>query len=247
MDKLLYVAMSGAKENLNATAIRGNNLANAKTDGFKADIEQARAMQAFGEGMPSRVFAMTESPAQDFSPGPLITTGRDLDVAVQGQGWMVVQAADGSEALTRSGALKIDPTGMLTNGSGYPIQGDNGPIFLPLPVAKVEVGSDGSVSALPQGAPANAIEVVGRLRLVNPDIQGLQKGNDGMFRQKNGEGFEDDAAVTLSSGMLEGSNVNPVSEMVDLMSLQRQFDMQVKMMKTAEEIDGASDSLLRIS
>ena len=247
MDKLLYIAMSGAKENLNATAIRGNNLANAKTDGFKADMEQARAMQAFGEGMPTRVFAMTESPAQDFSAGPLITTGRDLDVAIEGKGWFVVQAADGSEAMTRAGALKIDPTGMLTNGAGHPVQGDNGPIFLPLPLAKVEVGTDGSISALPQGAPANAIETVGRLRLVNPDIKDLKKGNDGMFRMTNGQASEDDAGVKVVSGALEGSNVNSVSEMVDLISLQRQFDMQVKMMKTAEELDSSSDTLLRIS
>lgn len=247
MDGMLYIAMSGAKENLNATALRGNNLANAKTDGFKADLEQARSMQAFGEGLPTRVFAMTERPAQDFTAGPMVTTGRNLDVAVEGQGWLVVQAADGSEALTRSGSLKFDNTGMLTNGSGRPIQGDGGPIFLPLPIQKVEISNDGFVSVRPQGAPANVIETVGRIKLANPDNRDLTKGDDGLFRRKDGEGFDADAGVTLASGMVEGSNVNSVSEMVDLISLQRQFDMQVKLMKTAEELDRSSDSLMRIS
>lgn len=247
MDRMLYIAMSGAKENLNATAIRGNNLANAKTDGFKADIEQARAMQAFGEGLPTRVFSITESPAQDFSAGSLVTTGRNLDVAVQGEGWLVVQSADGSEALTRSGSLKIDPAGMLTTGPGQPVMGDQGPIFLPLPVNKVAIADDGTISVRPQGAPANVLEDVGRMRLVNPDRRDLAKGPDGLFRDKTQAPFENDPAVKVASGMVEGSNVNAVSEMVDLISLQRQFDMQVKMMKTAEELDSSSDTLLRIS
>ncbi|MDP2559869.1 flagellar basal body rod protein FlgF [Psychrobium sp. 1_MG-2023] len=246
MDKLLYISMSGAKENLNATALRANNLANAKTTGFKSDIEQARSMQAFGEGMPTRVFSLTERPAQDFTSGPLISTSRDLDVAVQGEGWLVVQAEDGSQALSRAGSLQIDNAGMLRNAAGQFIMGDGGPIALPIPVDELNIGSDGTITVRPQGAPATVIEEVGRLQLVNPERQNLVKGNDGLFRLKDGGEFVNDAEVTIASGMLEGSNVNSVSEMVDLISLQRQFDMQVKMMKTAEEVDTSQDRLLRL-
>lgn len=247
MDKLLYISMSGAKENLNATAVRANNLANAKTSGFKADIEQARSMQAFGEGMATRVFSMTERPAQNFSSGAMITTGRDLDVAVQGEGWLVVESKDGSPALSRAGSLQIDSAGMLRTGAGLLVLGDNGPIALPTPIDKVKIGNDGTITVHPQGAPRNVIEEAGRLQLVNPDKSQLFKDTDGLFRLKGGGEFENDAGVQVASGMIEGSNVNTISEMVDLINLQRQFDTQVKMMKTAEEIDRSQDRLLRFS
>jgi len=239
--------MSGAKENLNATALRANNLANAKTTGFKADIEQARSMQAFGEGMASRVFSLTERPSQDFSSGPLMATARDLDVAIQGEGWLVVESETGEPALSRAGSLQIDSAGMLRTGSGLLVLGDGGPIALPIPIDKLKIGNDGIITVHPQGAPATVTEEAGRLQLVNPDNKNLVKGSDGLFRLKGGGEFELDATVTIASGMLEGSNVNSVSEMVDLITLQRQFDMQIKMMKTAEEIDTSQDRLLRLS
>lgn len=247
MDKLLYISMSGAKENLNATAIRANNLANAKTSGFKADIEQARSMQAYGEGMPTRVFSLTERPAQNFESGPMVTTGRDLDVAIQGEGWLVVESKDGSPALSRAGSLQIDSEGMLRNSSGLLVMGDFGPIAIPTPIDKLQIGSDGVITVHPQGAPRNVIEEAGRLALVNPDKSELTKGTDGLFRLKDGGEFENDAQIKVASGMVEGSNVNTISEMVDLITLQRQFDTQVKMMKTAEEIDRSQDTLLRLT
>ncbi|MGL4713709.1 MAG: flagellar basal-body rod protein FlgF [Shewanella sp.] len=247
MDKLLYIAMSGAKQNMNALAVRGNNLANANTDGFKADMTQARAMQAFGEGLPTRVFAMTEQPSANFRSGPLKSTGRDLDIAIKDQGWLAVQDAKGAEAYTRAGSLRYDSTGLLTNERGSPVMGDNGPIILPLPIEKIEIAQDGSISVRPQGATADVIEVVGRIKLVNPDNRGLMRGQDGLFRQINGELAEADLNVSVESGVVEGSNVNAVDEMVTLISLQRQFEMQVKMMKTAEENDRSSASLMRIS
>lgn len=246
MDKLLYISMSGAKENLNATALRANNLANSKTTGFKADIEQARSMQAYGEGMPTRVFSLTERPTQDFSQGAMMTTARDLDVAIQGEGWFVVESNDGSPALTRAGSLQIDNAGMLRNAAGQLILGDAGPIALPIPLDQIKIGNDGVITVHPRGAPANVREEAGRLQLVNPDKKNLMKGEDGLFRHKDGSEFENDGAISIASGMLEGSNVNAVSEMVDLISLQRQFDMQVKMMKTAEEVDSSQDRLLRL-
>lgn len=247
MDKLLYVAMSGAKQSMNSLAVRANNLANASTDGFKADMEQARSMQAFGEGLPTRVFAMTESPSADFSSGPIKTTGRDLDIAVKGDGWIAVQAADGGEAYTRSGSLSFDTTGLLRNDRGNPVMGDAGPIVLPLPIEKIEIAQDGIISVRPLGSTAEVIEEVGRIKLVNPGNQNLMRGSDGLFRLMSGENAAADPLVGVESGAVEGSNVNAVDEMVNLIDIQRQFEMQVKMMKTAEEMDKASSSLMRVS
>jgi flagellar basal-body rod protein FlgF len=248
MDKLLYISTSGAKQNMQALAIHGNNLANVKTLGFKADLEQARSMQAFGEGLPTRVFAMAESPASDMKMGSLITTDRSLDVAVEGKGWIAVQDDDGTEAFTRSGSLKIDQTGLLLNSSNRPLLNDGGdPIFIPVPFEKIDIGRDGSISVLPQGAPPEAIANIGRIKLVNPPQEELNKGEDGLFRFKEGGEGIPDITVSLLSGALEGSNVNTVEAMTGMISLQRQFEMQVKMMRTAEEIDSAQNQLLRLS
>ena len=246
MDHLLYIAMSGAKENMNGMALRSNNLANASTTGFKADFEQARSMQAFCEGLPSRVFSLTERPGQNFDAGAIIMTERDLDVAVQGDGWLAVQARDGSEAYTRSGSLQISALGMLETVNGLPVMGDAGPIQLPVPLAKVEIAQDGTVSVLPQGAPANAMAPVGRIKLIKPVNSELDKGNDGLFRRKDGQIEEASADVSLLKGALESSNVNAVGEMTYMISLQRQFEIQVKMMKSAEEMDRQQNQLLRI-
>ncbi|ELR65131.1 Flagellar basal-body rod protein FlgF [Photobacterium marinum] len=248
MDRALYLAMSGAKQDMYGMQLHANNLANVKTTGFRADLEQARSMQAYGEGLPSRVFAMTERPGQDFSQGAVMTTGRDLDVTVEGDGWLTVLDASGQEAYTRAGHLKIDETGMLQNSNGNLMLGEGGaPIFIPLPISKIEIGNDGTISVLPQGAPPEAMEVVDRLKLVRPDNRDLYKDVNGLFKPKNpGMTYEADAGVTLLKGALEGSNVNAVGEMTSMIDLQRHFEMQVKLMKTAEEMDAASSSLLRL-
>ena len=246
MDRMLYIAASGAKQNLNAISISANNLANVKTNGFKADMEQARSMQAFGEGMPTRVFAMTEVPSQNFDGGALKSTGRDLDIAVEGKGWVAVQDADGNEAYTRKGSLQITATGTLETSDGLMVMGDGGPITLPVPAEKVEIGRDGTITVLPLGAPAEALEDVDRIKLVNPDGPDITKGKDGLFRRKDGV-IEDAAAeVTLVSGVLETSNVNAVGEMTNLISIQRQFEMQVKMMKAAEDNDQHHNQIFRV-
>ncbi|MCG2836913.1 flagellar basal-body rod protein FlgF [Photobacterium sp. WH77] len=248
MDRALYLAMSGAKQDMYGLQLHANNLANVRTTGFRADLEQARSMQAFGEGMPSRVFSMTERPGQDFAQGAVMTTGRDLDVAVEGNGWLAVLDASGQEAYTRAGHLKIDQTGLLQNSNGSLMVGENGgPIFIPLPISKIEIGKDGTVSVRPQGAPADAMEVVDRIKMVKPDNSEVFKDVDGLFKSKvPAQLFDADAEVTLLSGALEGSNVNAVGEMTSMIDLQRHFEMQVKLMKTAEEMDQASSSLLRL-
>lgn len=249
MDRALYLAMNGAQQDMLGLQVRANNLANVSTTGFRADLEQARSMQAYGEGVPDRVFTMAERPGYNFTQGSVITTGRDLDVAVEGDGWLAVQDASGNEAYTRAGHLKIDQTGMLQNSNGQPVLGKNdSPIFIPLPISKIEIGRDGTISVLPQGAPPEAMAQIDRIKLVKTDNHQLFKDADGLFKFKGGqEPQQADASIRLLNGTLEGSNVNAVGEMTALIDLQRHFEMQVKLMKTAEEMDKSSSSLMRIS
>lgn len=248
MDKALYIAMSGAKENLNSLAIRSNNMANANTLGFKADFEDARSMQAYGDGLPSRVFALSERPGQNFSHGSVMTTGRDLDVAIDGDGWIAVQDQNGKEAYSRNGNLQISALGVLQNSSGQPVLASNGqPIILPLPLEKVQIGSDGGISARIAGEGANAIENFQQIKLVRPDVKELDKGEDGLFRQKSGVPATVDQNVRLTTGALENSNVNVVEELTNLIKLQRQFETQIKMMSTVEKNDEQQTQLMKIS
>ncbi|RHW75949.1 flagellar basal-body rod protein FlgF [Colwellia sp. RSH04] len=245
MDKMLYIAMSGAKQNMHALSINANNLANAKTTGFKADLAQARSMQAYGEGLPTRVFSMTERASQNFDSGSMLTTGRSLDVAIEGDGFMAVQAGDGKEAYTRSGHLRVTEQGTLETNSGELVLGENGPIQLPLPVNNIQIGRDGTIMVQPEGAPSSVQDEVGRIKLVNTDVRLIEKGNDGLFRAKGGAALPADINVKVLGGTLESSNVNPINEMTEMIALQRQFEMQLKMMKTAEEIDSSASALLR--
>ena len=246
MDKLLYIAASGAKQDLLATGVRANNLANAQTTGFRAQLEQARAMPAYGEGLPTRVFSMTESPSNNYESGAMVQTNRDLDVAIQGDGWFSVQGADGQEAYSRDGSFQLGADGMLTDMHGNIVMGDNGPIYLPVPLDNLNIAMDGTISTRPVGAPENVSEEVGRLKLVNPDLNNLEKGYDGLFRTKDGAAVDADANVMVRTGMLESSNVNAVDEMVNMISLQRHYEMQVKLMKQADELSTRGNQLLRI-
>ncbi len=247
MDNLLYIAMSGAKENMNSLAVRSNNLANANTVGFKADLEQARAMQAYGDGLPSRVFAMTESPGQRMDQGGLMTTGRDLDIAIQGDGMLAVQDANGKEAYTRMGNLRVSPLGVLETSTGLSVLDDAGnPIVLPLPMEKVEINQDGTVIGRPEGSTPETVEEYQRIKLVLPDIKAINKGDDGLFRRNDSQSEQASASVRVASGALESSNVNVVDEMTNLIRLQRQYETQVKMMQTADKNDEAQNQLLRL-
>ncbi len=244
MDRMLYVAMSGANETLIAQGNASNNLANANTSGFLADFNQFRSMPVHGDGHPTRVYAMDERPTTDFKRGSINQTGRDLDVAVKGGGWIAVQARDGNEAYTRRGDLKVDTAGVLTTGNGLPVMGNGGPVALP-PFDKINIGVDGTISIVPQGAPPNELAVIDRIKLVAPDYDEMEKGQDGLMRLNSGEVADAAAEQLLVSGALESSNVNIVNEMVNMIELSRRFEMQVKMMKTAEELAGSSASILR--
>ncbi|MFT5781059.1 MAG: flagellar basal-body rod protein FlgF [Pseudomonas sp.] len=245
MDKMLYVAMTGASQNTLAQRAHANNLANISTSGFQRDFEQARSMPLFGEALPTRVFAMTERPGTDFTPGSMQETGGDLDVAVEGDGWLAVQAPDGSEAYVRSASLKVDALGMLRTGSGLPVLGNGGPIAVP-PEQKIEIGQDGTISIRALGEGPSVIAEVDRLKLVKPDLKQMEKGLDGMIHFKGGELLAD-ANVRLNSGFLQSSNVNAVEEMTAILSLSRQFELHIKMMRTAEDNDTAMARVLQIS
>lgn len=246
MDRSLYIAMSGAKQTLLAQTANANNLANTQTTGFKQDFEQFRAMPVFGPGYPTRVYAMTERPGTDLSIGPMQTTGRDLDVALKGDGWLAVQGKGGGEAYTRAGDLRVTPQGQLQNGAGQQILGQDGPIAIP-PYNKIDIGRDGTISIVPQGQNAATLVVVDRIKLVNPDLANLEKRDDGLVYLKQGQPPEADANVVLVQGALEGSNVNAISAMVDMIELARNFELQTKVMKNADDNAAVTAKLMQMA
>jgi len=244
VDKALYISMTGAKHNMLAQTAHSNNLANANTTGFRADFAQARSMGVYyGEGMPTRAYAMTESPATNFVPGALIETGNELDIAIKGDGLLAVQAADGSEAYTRAGDLYTDSAGILRTGNGLAVLGTAGPIALP-PHQKVEVASDGTLSVRGLGESATNLAQVDSLRLVNPAFDEMEKGSDGLIRLRSGEDALPDPGVQVISGFVESSNVNTISEFTEILNLSRQYEMSVKLMKKVEENSESSARLL---
>jgi len=245
MDRMLYVAMTGARETMRAQTANNHNLANANTVGFKADLQAFQARQVVGDGYASRVYATASTTGYDGTVGAQISTGRDLDVAVQGNGYMAVQGFDGREAYTRAGDLRVDSAGQLRTGTGLQVMGDGGPIAVP-PHASIVVGGDGTVSIVPLGQGPETRAVVGRIKLVKPAEEDLTKGQDGLFRMKDGSDAPADAVAHLTSGVLESSNVNVADAMVNMIELSRRFDMQVRAMRSAEDNGAASARLLSI-
>jgi flagellar basal-body rod protein FlgF len=246
MDRLIYTAMTGAKHVFMQQAGTANNLANASTVGFKAMEHRFRAVEVLGEGMPTRAFVVDASVSDVFDEGPLMFSGRNLDVAVQGRGWIAVQTPDGGEAYTRAGALDVDVNGQLVTKNGLVVLGDGGPIAVP-PDNTIEIGADGTVSVVPNTGNPNNTNAIGRIKLVNPPEADLVRGGDGLFRQRNGQPAALDENVRLSSGVLEGSNVNVTDAMVNLISLARQFEMQVKLLQTADLNAQRADQLLSMN
>jgi len=246
MDRFLYVAMSGAQETMRAQTVNSHNLANANTTGFRADLSAFQARAVAGAGYNSRAYATNATTGWDQKLGASLTTGRDLDVAIQGQGWIAVQSKDGGEAFTRAGDFRVDPSGVMMTGAGHPVIGSNGPMTVP-PYQSISIAGDGTVSIVPLGQAATTTATVGRIKLVNPPSESVDRGADGLFRPRGNAPVEADASVQLSSGSLESSNVNIAEAMVTMIELARHFEMQVKMMRTAEENAATSAQLLRMS
>jgi flagellar basal-body rod protein FlgF len=246
MDRMLYVAMSGAKQTLLAQASNSHNMANANTTGFRADLAAFRSMPVYGAGQPTRVYAMAERAGVDVSNGALNATGRDMDIAIKGEGWIAVQADDGTEAYTRAGDLRVADGGFLKTGAGLTVLGNGGPISLP-PAEKLEIGSDGTISIQGLGQTPNTLSVLDRIKLVKIDASQLTKGQDGLMRMRGGGMAAADATVNVVSGALESSNVNAVDAMVNMIMLARQYESQVKMMKAAEDADTSATQLLSLT
>lgn len=250
MDRILYTAMSGARQSMDQQAVVSNNLANVSTAGFRAQLQAMRAVPVQGDGLlPTRISVMASTPGTDFSPGAVNTTGRDLDVALQGNAWLAVQASDGTEAYTRRGDLQVDANGVITSG-GRPVIGEGGPIVVPLG-ASLSVGADGTLSAIGVGENPEALVQVGRLKLVDPGELRLQRGEDGLFRAPpddagNINPLPADENARLISGALEGSNVNAVESMVAMIDNARRYEMQIKVIESADENAQRADSLLSI-
>jgi flagellar basal-body rod protein FlgF len=245
MDKLLYIAMSGAKETLRAQAANNHNLANASTTGFRADLSAFQTRSVAGPGFASRAYATSGSTGWDDGVGAQISTGKDLDLAIQGDGFIAVQGEDGREAYTRAGDLRLDPNGMLLTATGRQVLGDGGPISVP-PNSSLSVAGDGSISIVPLGQSAATTATIGRIKLVNPDKALLERGEDGLFRQRDGNDAPADVNVRVASGALESSNVNVADAMVHMIELARHFDLQVKAMRTAEDNAASATQLLRM-
>lgn len=246
MDRMLYVAMTGARETLRAQALVSHNLANTNTVGFRQDLADFRSMPVFADhGLPTRAYAMAERPGTDLRLGRIMTTGRDLDVAVQGEGWIAVQTPDGGEAYTRAGDFQVDANGLLTTATGRPVLGNGGPISVP-PAEKIEIGADGTITVRPLGeAPANTVEV-DRIKLVKPADGALHKDATGLMRAGDGQPIAADASVRLQGGALESSNVNPAEALVSMIEQARRFELQVKMMEVAKDDSTATNQLLRL-
>lgn len=246
MDRLIYTAMSGAKQAFLQQAGVANNLANAASTGYRAMEHKFRAVQVQGGDLPTRAFTINASIADTFDQGPLMATGRALDVAVQGAGWIAVETPDGGEAYTRNGALQVNAAGQLQTSNGMNVLGDGGPIAIP-PDNQITIAPDGTVSVVPLFGTPNNSNPVGRIKLVNPPENELARGADGLFRLKSGQPADADANVKLASETLEGSNVNSVDAMVNLISLARQFEMQVKMLQNADANDRSAAQILSMN
>lgn len=238
MDRLIYLSMSGAKAALQRQDVMAHNLANATTNGFRAELQAFRAVPVRGDGASTRVYALESTVGYDAQAGVVQTTGRSLDVAMKGNAWLSVQALDGTEAYTRAGALEVNAEGLLVTTNGLQVMGDGGPITVPAN-GEVEIGGDGTITAtVGNGKP----QLVGKLKLVTSEVP-LTRGSDGLFRGPDGD-LAANPAARVQGGALEGSNVSAVETMVAMISAARQFEQQVKMMQSAEQKEQAATKLL---
>ena len=246
MDRALYVGMTGAAQTLKAQAANSNNLANASTTGFRAQLIETQAVAMNGPGMQSRIYDQLLDGGWDSRSGNISQTGRDLDVAMQPDRWLAVQASDGSEAYTKAGDLRVDAYGQLTTAAGQPVLGDGGPISVP-PYSSISIGGDGTISIVPAGQGASTVAAVGRLKVVQAAPDQLTRGNDGLMRAAPGVTLDAASGKSVTAGALEGSNVDLAGTMVTMIQLARQFDLHSKLMKAVEDNASASASLVRMS
>ncbi|HDV5709666.1 TPA: flagellar basal-body rod protein FlgF [Legionella pneumophila] len=237
MEPILYNSISGGRSDFKRQEIIANNLANINTPGFKADLYQAQTMymnNANGNNQFSAHSFITQNAnGVDTSPGEIITTGRDLDVAIDGDGWIAVQDSQGREAYTRGGSLRLNPNGQLITASGKVVLGDGGPISIP-PAQSIEIGSDGTISIVPLEGDVKSLAILDRIKLVTLDRNNIYKNDEGLIQLKSGAATTN-SNIKLQSGALEGSNVNAIDQMVAMISAGREFDAQMKLLSTVDD------------
>ncbi len=245
MDRLVNTALTAMRGAMARQASIANNLANANTIGFRAEVANAETRWIKGDTFDTRAQASEQVIAADMAQGAVTETGNPLDVALDGDALLTVQATDGSEAYTRRGDLKVSDSGLLTTGDGLPVLGEGGPIVLPQ-MDSVSIAQDGSIWGVPQGGdPANP-QQVDKLKLVNAAGSSIAKGNDGLFREVNDGALPSDPLATVTSGSLEGSNVNSTQALIDMIEASRAWETQVKMIDTAKQMDDGGASLMRL-
>ncbi|PNU02672.1 flagellar basal body rod protein FlgF [Novosphingobium guangzhouense] len=250
MDRLIYTAVSGMNASMNRERVIASNMANAQTIGFKAEILQATptTLVPSAPGSPQlevRSLSSSEVSAASMKAGGLNRTNYPLDIAMQGDAMLAVQAMDGQESYTRRGDLSITVTGVLQNGDGLPVIGQSGPITVP-PGAKVTIGPDGGVLASDPDTPDAAPQVLDKLKLVSTAGTQIAKDVAGQFRVPNGGVLPVDENAQVIPGALEQSNVNPSEVLTEMIAAQRLFDMRTKLVKTAGDLDEAGARLMRL-
>lgn len=246
MDRLVYTAYSGLRSRMAAQAAIANNMANASTVGFRADKIGFEQLALKGGAHEARALTAGEVIDADRKNGAVIATGRDLDVALEGNAWLAVQAGDGEEAYTRRGDLTIAPSGVLQTGDGFPVIGGSGPITIP-PAAKVTIGPDGSVLVVPPGGEIDKPQIVDRLKLVDPNGSETVKGTDNLLRVKGGGALPDNPDAKVLAGSLEQSNVNMTDTLVQMIENQRSYEVQARLLSTAKDMDDGGASLMRLN
>jgi len=247
VDKLVYTAATGLRAHMAAQAAIANNMANASTTGFRADrvVFDRIDLKGGGTQLEARAPTSEEVTDADRRAGAVTQTGRPLDLAVNGAAWLAVQASDGSEAYTRRGDLEVTPSGVLQTGDGFIVQGQGGPITLP-PYDKLTIAGDGTVSIVPPGTEASAVQVVDRIKLVSATGADTVKGLDNLLRVRGGGTLPDDMDATVTAGALEGSNVNMTEALVDMIENQRSYEVQANLLKEAKSMDEGATSLMRL-
>lgn len=240
MDALIYAAMSGAERTLHAQQVRANNLANAATHGFRADLELTRTQSIQGYGYSARHLAELQANAVSTRAGTLVPTGRDLDAAIAGEGFFAIAWGEG-EAYTRNGAFVVDAEGTLTLG-GRPVLVDGGPIVLP-PHSRIAISQNGTVSVQPEGQ--TDLQPVDRLKLVKLPPNMLTKNEAGFVVSRDGLPQPVDDSVRVRGAHLEGSNVSAIEEMVASMGLSRDFEIHMRLFKAADDMAATGNRLLR--
>jgi flagellar basal-body rod protein FlgF len=245
LDRLIYTALSGMRGAMSRQTATANNLANANTTGFRAEMSAARALWVQGEGLETRAPTSQEVVAADMSPGAISHTGRNLDVAMQGDAMLAVQAEDGSEAYTRRGDLQVSATGLVSTGDGHPVLGDGGPLTLP-PADSIRIAEDGAIWIVPTGGDPNQPQQVDRLKLASPAGSHVLKGVDGLFRVPSGGALPSDPDARIIPASLESSNVNTSQTLIDMIQASRAWDMQLNLVTQARDMDTSAADLMRL-